>query len=213
MASLALIGDFDPRPRLGGRVLLSNENSNVGVITKINDHGKLLIQILEDNSEDKAPCRNDFDNIRKLPLTATLPSGMGLEFQLESFLRSDDAVRVSTSLFGLAAQDFRMDKERWKIVAESSDTINMALLRQQHPIQESNLSPDPDYSTFVERCLLLSSKIAINKRNYMPTSELCDLVAKKVEKVGKKCCTLQLSRNGSLTTIVSTQEKIVLEEP
>ena len=131
MASLALIGDFDPRPRLGGRVLLSNENSNVGVITKINDHGKLLIQILEDNSEEKVPCRNDSDNIRKLPLTATLPSGMGLEFQLESFLRSDDAVRVSTSLFGLAAQDFRMDKERWKIVAESSDTINMALLRQQ----------------------------------------------------------------------------------
>ena len=132
MASLALIGDFDPRPRLGGMVLLPADNSSVGVVTRINAHGKLLVQVLEDNNaEDKGSCRNLTDHIKKLPLTSTVPCGMGLRFQLESFLRSEDAVRVATSLFGLVAQDFRMDKERWKMVADSSDTINMALLRQQ----------------------------------------------------------------------------------
>ena len=133
MASLALIGDFDPRPRLGGMVSLANENSSVGIVTKINVHGKLLVQMLEDSSniDDKMSYRTMADHIRKLPLTTTIPCGVGKRFQLEPFLRSEDAVKIASSLFGLTAQDFRMDKERWKIVAESSDTINMALLRQQ----------------------------------------------------------------------------------
>ena len=28
-------------------------------------------------------------------------------------------------------QDFRIDKDRWKLVADNADSINMALLRQQ----------------------------------------------------------------------------------
>ena len=132
MASLALIGDFDPRPRIGGKVLLPNESSSVGVITKINMHGKLLIQLLEDTSgEEKVHTGNLTGQVRKLPLTVIVPCGLAKRFQLESFLRSEDAVRIATSLFGLASQDFRIDKERWKIVADNSDTINMALLRQQ----------------------------------------------------------------------------------
>ena len=31
-------------------------------------------------------------------------------FQLDSFARHEDAVRIATSLFGLVAQDFRIDK-------------------------------------------------------------------------------------------------------
>ena len=133
MASLALIGDFDSRPRLGGVVALPSEGSSLGVVTKINIHGKMLIQLLAENDvEEKGSFQNLSDAIRKLPLTATAsPSGTGLRFQIESFLQNEDAVKTATSLFGLAAQDFRMDKERWKIVAESPDTINMALLRQQ----------------------------------------------------------------------------------
>ena len=51
--------------------------------------------------------------------------------QLDFFAKSEDGLMIAKSLFGLLAQDFRINKDRWKLVADNSDSINMALLRQQ----------------------------------------------------------------------------------
>ena len=52
-------------------------------------------------------------------------------FHIETFSYHEDAVRVATSLFQLISQDFRIDKDKWKILYDNADCINMALLRQQ----------------------------------------------------------------------------------
>lgn len=116
MASLALIGGFDHRPRLGGMVI--NESGEKGVVCKINVHGKLLVQILDSNET------------KKIPLVS-LRNHVERPFRLDKFTRSEDAVRVAISLFSLVAQDFRIDKDKWRMLADHSDSINMALLRQQ----------------------------------------------------------------------------------
>lgn len=70
-------------------------------------------------------------SVRRAALTSVAPAPADQEFQLDFFARSEDGLMVAKSLFGLAAQDFRIDKDRWKLVADNSDSINMALLRQQ----------------------------------------------------------------------------------
>ena len=38
-------------------------------------------------------------------------------FKIETFAQHEDALRVATSLFSLLSQDFKIDKEKWKIVS------------------------------------------------------------------------------------------------
>ena len=119
IASLSLIGGFDPRPRLGGTILL--DSGLKGVISRIDSRGKVLAQMFDTNE------------VKKVPLTCVLnPVGaVPRPFQLDVFSRHEDAVSIATSLFSLLAQDFRIDKDKWKIVSDNSESINMALLRQQ----------------------------------------------------------------------------------
>ena len=70
-------------------------------------------------------------SVRRAALTSVAPAPAEQDFQLDLFARSEDGLTVAKSLFGLAAQDFRINKDRWKLVADNSDSINMALLRQQ----------------------------------------------------------------------------------
>ena len=116
VASLALIGGFDARPRLGG--LVSTPDAGKGVVCRINARGKLLVQLLETNE------------LKKLPLQL-LRRQDDRHFRLDKFVRSEDAVRIATSLFTLISQDFRIDKDKWRMLSDNSDSINLALLRQQ----------------------------------------------------------------------------------
>ena len=119
MACLALIGGFDPRPRLGGSVM-HLESGQIGVVRKMNVNGRLVMQMLES------------EMTRKLPLTAAVSQNeANLEFHLDMFAKTEDGLIIAKALFGLISQDFRIDKDRWKLVADNSDSINMALLRQQ----------------------------------------------------------------------------------
>ena len=52
------------------------------------------------------------NELRKLPLQQ-LRRQDDRPFRLDKFVRSEDAVRVATSLFALVAQDFRIDRDRW----------------------------------------------------------------------------------------------------
>ena len=93
------------------------------------------------------------NELRKLPLQQ-LRRQDDRPFRLDKFVRSEDAVRVATSLFALVAQDFRIDRDRWLLSyhlftfqlfvyflsfvyrwrvlsKDNSDSINAALLRQQ----------------------------------------------------------------------------------
>ena len=70
-------------------------------------------------------------SVRRAALTSVAPAPAEQDFQLDLFARSEDGLMVAKSLFGLAAQDFRINKDRWKLVADNSDSINMARLRQQ----------------------------------------------------------------------------------
>ncbi len=120
IASLSLIGGFDSRPRLGGLVTL--DSGFKGVISRIDSRGKIFAQMLDSN-ETKKVALTAILNSRPEPRT---------NFHLEKFLLHEDSVRVATSLFNLLSQDFKIDKDKWKIVTDnSSDCINMALLRQQ----------------------------------------------------------------------------------
>ena len=116
VASLALIGGFDARPRLGG--LVSTPDAGKGVVCRISARGKLLVQLLETNV------------LKKLPLQL-LRRQDDRHFRLEKFVRSEDAIRIATSLFTLISQDFRIDKDKWRMLSDNSDSINLALLRQQ----------------------------------------------------------------------------------
>ena len=117
VASLALIGGFDARPRLGGLVS-TPDAAGKGVVCRINVRGKLLVQLLETNE------------LKKLPLQL-LRRQDDRHFRLEKFVRSEDAIRIATSLFTLISQDFRIDKDKWRMLSDNSDSINLALLRQQ----------------------------------------------------------------------------------
>jgi E3 ubiquitin-protein ligase HERC2 len=116
ISSLSLMGGFDPRPRLGGAVV-TDEGAN-GIICGINVHGKVVIQNREDGE------------VKKLPL-AIVATNVQDQFQLDKFVINEDSVHIWTSLFYLVAQDFRIDKEKWKILTDNTDSINTALLRQQ----------------------------------------------------------------------------------
>lgn len=60
MASLALIGGFDSRARLGGTIV--TEAGLRGVVSKIGVHGKLVVQL------------HDTNDVKKIPLTVVHPS-------------------------------------------------------------------------------------------------------------------------------------------
>lgn len=121
IASLCLVGGFDPRPRLGGTIIL--DSGLRGVVSRVDSRGKLVVQLCDNNE------------VRKVPLTTVIcarPSvEVGLPFQLEAFACHEDAMRIATSLFSLLSQDFRIDKDKWKVVTDNAESINMALLRQQ----------------------------------------------------------------------------------
>ena len=94
IASLSLIGGFDPRPRLGGSITL--DTGLRGVVSRIDSRGKVLAQIFDSNE------------IKKVSLNCVLNSmTVDRPFQAEIFLQHEDSVRVATSLFSLLAQDFR----------------------------------------------------------------------------------------------------------
>ena len=123
MASLSLIGGFDARPRLGGTVVANAGSADSaaarGVVCKINAHGKLLVQMAG-------------GGVRKLALQSVRAAhDDSPPFRLDKFRRNDDAVRIAMALFGLVAQDFKIDKEKWRMLADNADSINLALLRQQ----------------------------------------------------------------------------------
>ena len=87
IASLSLIGGFDPRPRLGGTILL--DSGLKGIISRIDSRGKVLAQIFDTNE------------VKKVPLTCVLNSLGPVEkpFLLDVFSRHEDAVSIATSLF------------------------------------------------------------------------------------------------------------------
>ncbi len=101
---------------MGGAVKSDSSASSTGVIVKINANGKVVVQ---------SPTENKRVNLQ------TLLPWREFAFRLDKFTRNEDAIRVTTTLFGLVAQDFKIDKDKWKMLAENSDNISMALLRQQ----------------------------------------------------------------------------------
>lgn len=137
MASLALIGGFDKRPRLGGRVILADSGCS-GLVSRINARGKILVRLLDRNEVRKVPLSSIVQPAGEvgasgicLPQQDQEINPLSIPFSLEQFMCGEDSIRVATHLFGLASLDFRMDKEKWKTVVDNPDTINIALLRQQ----------------------------------------------------------------------------------
>ena len=116
ISSLSLIGGFDPRPRLGGRVT-SDESALSGVICGINVSGKVVIQT--------GP-----GDLRRIPVTSIKQRSED-SFLLDKFSVNEDSLHIWTSLFYLSAQDFKIDKEKWKLLSDNPESINTALLRQQ----------------------------------------------------------------------------------
>ena len=115
ISSLSIIGGFDSRPRLGGKV--NTEEGGSGIICGINVHGKVVVQTTE-------------GDLRRMPLGGVV-SRTDDHFQLEEFSINEDSLHIWSSLFYLAAQDFKIDKDKWKMLTDNSDSINTALLRQQ----------------------------------------------------------------------------------
>ena len=115
ISSLSIIGGFDSRPRLGGKV--NTEEGGSGIICGINVHGKVVVQTTE-------------GDLRRMPLAGVV-SRTDDHFQLEKFSINEDSLHIWSSLFYLAAQDFKIDKDKWKMLTDNSDSINTALLRQQ----------------------------------------------------------------------------------
>merc|ERR1719309_780700 len=68
--------------------------------------------------------------VKKISLSVVSPRTDD-HFQLDKFSINDDSLHIWTSLFYLAAQDFKIDKDKWKMLTDNSDSINTALLRQQ----------------------------------------------------------------------------------
>ena len=115
ISSLSLIGGFDPRPRLGGQVMV--DDSVPGVICGINAHGKVIIQLSS-------------GELKRMTLASVKHKADDC-FQLDKFSINDESLHIWTSLFYLSAQDFKIDKEKWRLLSDNPDTINTALLRQQ----------------------------------------------------------------------------------
>jgi E3 ubiquitin-protein ligase HERC2 len=123
ISCLSLIGGFDSRPRIGGLVKL--DDGNVGgstaaaaaVVCGVSRHGKLAIQIKDGRQ-------------RKVPISCVSPV-RSLGFSLEKFSLNEDSVQIWTSLFYLASQDFRIEKDKWKVLTDTAESVNAALLRQQ----------------------------------------------------------------------------------
>ena len=115
ISSLSLIGGFDCRPRLGGQIF--SDDNQPGIICGINVHGKVVIQL-------------HTGEVKRVQL-ASLKQKPEDSFQLDKFCINDDSIHIWTSLFYLAAQDFKIDKEKWKLLSDNPESINTALLRQQ----------------------------------------------------------------------------------
>ena len=115
ISSLSIIGGFDSRPRLGG--LVTTEDGASAVICGINVHGKVMVQTPD-------------GDMKRLPLAVVTPK-LDDHFQLEKFSINEDSLHIWSSLFYLASQDFKIDKDKWKMLTDNSDNINTALLRQQ----------------------------------------------------------------------------------
>ena len=115
ISSLSLIGGFDPRPRLGGQVVC--DDAQTGTICGINVHGKVVIQM--------------FSGELKRMTLSSIKHKSDDSFQLDKFSINEDSLHIWTSLFYLSAQDFKIDKEKWKLLSDNPDSINTALLRQQ----------------------------------------------------------------------------------
>ena len=108
ISSLSLIGGFDPRPRLGGRVTWDETTS--GVICGINVSGKVIIQ-------------TGSGELRRIPVTSVRPRSEDV-FLLDKFSVNEDSLHIWTSLFFLSAQDFKIDKEKWKLLSGSLLLVN-----------------------------------------------------------------------------------------
>ena len=117
ISSLSLIGGLDTRPRLGGRV--NCDDGLAGVICGISAHGKVVVQA------------GPAGQLRRLALAQVSPRLDTEQFQLEKFSVTEDSLHIWTSLFYLAAQDFKISADKWRLLAGDPDSINCALLRQQ----------------------------------------------------------------------------------
>jgi len=116
ISCLSLIGGFDSRPRIGGKVCIE-DGGRTGVIAGINYHGKITIQY-------------DDGSVKRVPISGVNPAADG-HFSMDKFSVNEETLHIWTSLFYLASQDFRIEKDKWKMLTDNSDSINTALLRQQ----------------------------------------------------------------------------------
>ena len=122
ISCLSLIGGFDSRPRIGGLIRLEDSSggsnaSSAAVVCGVSRHGKLAIQLADGRQ-------------RKFPISCVSPV-RSLGFSLDKFSLNEDSVQIWTSLFYLASQDFRIEKDKWKVLTDTADSVNAALLRQQ----------------------------------------------------------------------------------
>ena len=131
VASLSFIGGFDPRPRIGGQVIL--DSGLKGIVSKIDTRGKVVVQLQDSNEIKKISFSSVFNSRFVYKLLSLIfvyicqlfvyifknsrPVLDEWPFKIETFAQHEDALRVATSLFSLLSQDFKIDKEKWKIVS------------------------------------------------------------------------------------------------
>ena len=77
VASLSFIGGFDPRPRIGGQVIL--DSGLKGIVSKIDTRGKVVVQ-LQDSNEIKKISFSSVFNSRFVYIFFTTQSNICLHF-------------------------------------------------------------------------------------------------------------------------------------
>ena len=60
VASLSFIGGFDPRPRIGGQVIL--DSGLKGIVSKIDTRGKVVVQLQDSNEIKKISFSSVFNS-------------------------------------------------------------------------------------------------------------------------------------------------------
>ena len=61
--------------------------------------------------------------LRRIPVTSVRPRSEDV-FLLDKFSVNEDSLHIWTSLFFLSAQDFKIDKEKWKLLSGSLLLVN-----------------------------------------------------------------------------------------
>ncbi|CAB4065719.1 HERC2 [Lepeophtheirus salmonis] len=148
MASLAVMGGFDLRPRLGGTVRLV-ECGSKATITGINLSGKICVQVTESYET------------RKVPLSKIQNYDMS-QFHLEKFTnRCEDAIRIATSLFVLSQQQRLAVLKAIRIFFPHQNTLRHIL---KQPViygstSSETIPDDVDYESHSGRSVLLIQRL------------------------------------------------------